>query len=183
MLRSDFPAQYVTEQSVRAMDELVSLSQQGDRAAFRQLYQQHSGRVYAVCVRLLADRSKAEDACQEVFVKVWQQLTLFRGDSSFSTWLHSIATRTAIDLWRQDKLLRLATEELPEIARAELGQSRELEQLILRLPHQARAVFVLFALEGYQHQEIAELLGIAEGSSKSQYHRARQLLREWLDEN
>lgn len=183
MLRSDFPAQYVTEQSVRAMDELVSLSQQGDRAAFRQLYQQHSGRVYAVCVRLLADRSKAEDACQEVFVKVWQQLTLFRGDSSFSTWLHSIATRTAIDLWRQDKLLRLATEELPEFAGAELGQSRELEQLILRLPHQARAVFVLFALEGYQHQEIAELLGIAEGSSKSQYHRARQLLREWLDEN
>ncbi len=123
MLRSDFPEQCVPEQSVRAMDELVSLSQQGDRAAFRQLYQQHSGRVYAVCVRLLADRSKAEDACQEVFVKVWQQLTLFRGDSSFSTWLHSIATRTAIDLWRQDKLLRLATEELPETAGAELARA------------------------------------------------------------
>lgn len=164
-------------------DELVRLSQQGDLAAFKQLYQQYVGRVYAVCLRLLADRSKAEDACQEVFIKVWQQLAGFRGDSSFGTWLHSVATRTAIDLWRQDKLLRLATEEMPELAGAELGQSRELEQLILRLPHQARAVFVLFALEGYQHQEIAELLGIAEGSSKSQYHRARQLLREWLDEN
>ena len=70
MLRSDFPEQCVPEQSVRAMDELVCLSQQGDRAAFRQLYQQHSGRVYAVCVRLLADRSKAEDACQEVFVNL-----------------------------------------------------------------------------------------------------------------
>ncbi len=178
MLRSDYPQQIAQD-----MDDLVVLSQQGDRAAFRQLYQKYSGRVYAVCLRLLADRGKAEDACQDVFVKVWQQLTLFRGDSSFSTWLHSIATRTAIDLWRRDKLLRLATDELPEMAGAELGQSRELEQLILRLPHQARAVFVLFALEGYQHQEIAELLGIAEGSSKSQYHRARQLLREWLDEN
>lgn len=164
-------------------DGLVRLSQQGDLAAFKQLYQQYVGRVYAVCLRLLADRSKAEDACQEVFIKVWQQLAGFRGDSSFGTWLHSVATRTAIDLWRQDKVLRLATEEMPELAGAELGQSRELEQLILRLPHQARAVFVLFALEGYQHQEIAELLGIAEGSSKSQYHRARQLLREWLDEN
>jgi RNA polymerase sigma-70 factor (ECF subfamily) len=178
MFRSDF-----SEQIKQGMDDLVVLSQQGDRAAFRQLYQTYSGRVFAICLRLLADRGKAEDACQDVFVKIWQQLTLFRGDSSFSTWLHSIATRTAIDLWRQDKVLRLATEELPEMAGAELGQSRELEQLILRLPHQARAVFVLFALEGYQHQEIAELLGIAEGSSKSQYHRARQLLREWLDEN
>jgi RNA polymerase sigma factor (sigma-70 family) len=178
MLRSD-----ESGQKAWPVDPLVSLSQQGDRAAFRQLYQQHVGRVYAVCLRLLADRSKAEDACQEVFVKVWQQLHLFRGDSSFSTWLHSIASRTAIDLWRQDKILRLASDEVPEQASAEPGNSRELEQLILRLPHQARAVFVLFALEGYQHQEIAGLLGIAEGSSKSQYHRARQLLREWLDEN
>lgn len=178
MLRSDYP-----EQRVLPVDELLSLSQQGDLSAFKLLYQQHLGRVYAVCLRLLADRGKAEDACQEVFVKLWQQLAMFRGDSSFSTWLHSIATRTAIDLWRQDKLLRLATEELPEVAAAESGDTRDLEQLIVRLPHQARAVFVLFALEGYQHQEIAELLGIAEGSSKSQYHRARLLLREWLDEN
>lgn len=178
MLRSE-----CQKQQQSPMDDLLCSAQQGDKTAFRQLYQQHLSRVYAVCLRLLADRGKAEDACQDVFVKVWQQLHLFRGDSSFSTWLHSIATRTAIDLWRQDKLLRLATEELPDIAGVELGQSNELEQLILRLPHQARAVFVLFALEGYQHQEIAELLGIAEGSSKSQYHRARQLLREWLDEN
>ncbi|MEO3678716.1 RNA polymerase sigma factor [Rheinheimera fenheensis] len=164
--------------------QAITAAQQGDKQAFYILYQQFIGRVYAICWRLLANRQKAEDTSQEVFIKVWQQLPQFRGDSSFATWLHSIATRTAIDSWRQDKYLRL-TDSSDEITLAEpsvacASEQVPLEQAIQRLPAQARAVFVLFALEGYQHQEIASLLGIAEGTSKAQYFRARQLLQEWL---
>jgi len=161
----------------------ISAAQQGDRQAFYALYQHYHRRVYAICFRLMGNAAKAEEVCQEIFLKVWQQLSWFRGDSSFATWLHSISTRTAVDYWRQEKAWRLSDEEMPEIAVEAPADTRDLEQLIQRLPHQARAVFVLFALEGYQHDEIAALLGIAQGSSKSQYHRARQLLREWLDEN
>lgn len=165
--------------------QAVAAAKQGDKQAFHSVYQQFIGRVYAICWRLLANRQKAEDASQEVFIKVWQQLPLFRGDSSFATWLHSIATRTAIDIWRQEKYLRLtdSTDELDSFNEPSVectGTSAPLEQAIQRLPAQARAVFVLFALEGYQHQEIAALLGIAEGTSKAQYFRARQLLQEWL---
>ena len=165
--------------------QVVASAQQGDKQAFYRLYQQFVPRVYAICWRLLANKQKAEDASQEVFIKVWQQLPLFRGDSSFATWLHSIATRTAIDAWRQEKYLRLTDSSDEQTLASEpmvacSSASAPLEQAIQRLPAQARAVFVLFALEGYQHQEIAALLGIAEGTSKAQYFRARQLLQEWL---
>lgn len=165
--------------------QAIAAAKNGDKQAFYSVYQQFIGRVYAVCWRLLANKQKAEDASQEVFIKVWQQLPGFRGDSSFATWLHSIATRTAIDLWRQEKYLRLtdSSDEQPELSEQSVACSSDdapLEQAIQRLPTQARAVFVLFALEGYQHQEIAALLGIAEGTSKAQYFRARQLLQEWL---
>lgn len=165
--------------------QAVASAQQGDKQAFYSLYQQFVPRVYAICWRLLANKQKAEDASQEVFIKVWQQLPLFRGDSSFATWLHSIATRTAIDAWRQEKYLRLTDSSDEHVLLSEpwvecSGSAVPLEQAIQRLPSQARAVFVLFALEGYQHQEIATLLGIAQGTSKAQYFRARQLLQEWL---
>lgn len=172
--------------------QTIRAAQSGDRQAFYVLYQQHIARVYAVCWRLLGDAQKAEDACQEIFIKVWQRLPEFKGDSTLATWLHSIATRTAIDVWRQDKRLRFVdTEQLNESADAlqadvplpTPGQGRDLEQAIARLPAQAKVVFVLFALEGYQHNEIGDLLGIAEGSSKAQYHRARQLLRGYLGEH
>ena len=170
--------------------QAITAAKNGDKQAFYQLYREFVGRVYAICWRLLGNKQKAEDASQEIFIKVWQQLPTFRGDSSFATWLHSIATRTAIDLWRQDKHLRLtdSTEDAPELLEKSTecdssgGDSSAvpLEQAIQRLPAQAKAVFVLFALEGYQHQEIAGMLGIAEGTSKAQYFRARQLLQEWL---
>lgn len=172
--------------------QVIRSAQNGDRQAFYLLYQQHVARVYAVCWRLLGDAQKAEDACQEIFIKVWQRLPEFKGDSTLATWLHSIATRTAIDLWRQDKRLRFVdSDDLNDAADAlqaestqpAPGQQRDLELAIQRLPAQAKAVFILFALEGYQHNEIAGLLDIAEGSSKAQYHRARQLLRGFLGEN
>lgn len=162
----------------------VAQAQKGDQSAFFQLYQQFKGRVYAVCWRLLADQTQAEDACQEAFVRAWQQLPSFRGDSSFSTWLHTISSRAAVDLWRKNKVLRLVTSDEVEQSFEQVEPvCKSIEQAIARLPAQARAVFVLFAIEGYQHDEIAELLGIAEGSSKAQYHRARHLLKGWIDEN
>lgn len=168
------------------LQSFIAKAQQGDQAAFFHVYQQYKGKVFAICWRLLSDRQQAEDACQEAFVRVWQQLPLFRGDSLFATWLHTIATRSAVDYWRKLKLSRLCDDDsaLEFLAvHPPVIDSRDLDSLIAKLPDQARAVFVLFAVEGQSHQEIADLLGIAEGSSKAQYHRARQLLRSWLDDN
>lgn len=163
---------------------LLLLAANGDKTAFEQVYRRYSGKVYAIALRLLAQRPRAEEAVQETFIRVWQQLPTFRGDSQFATWLHRIAVGCATDLWRKDKPLRLTENEpITELSyHPEDEQLAHLDSLILRLPPQARAVFVLFAIEGYQHQEIAALLQIAPGSSKAQYHRARQLLQEWLDE-
>ncbi len=167
------------------LNRWIEQAKKGDQQAFYQLYQQFKGRVYAVCWRLLANNAQAEDACQEAFVRAWQQLPTFRGESSFGTWLHTLSSRAAIDVWRKDKILRLVTSDEIDGATTDLAMPvcKSIEQAIAKLPSQARAVFVLFAIEGYQHDEIAELLGIAEGSSKAQYHRARQLLRGWIDEN
>ncbi|ALO44977.1 RNA polymerase sigma factor [Pseudohongiella spirulinae] len=170
----------------KVIDAVVARAMRGDRQAFFRIYQEHIGRVYAICWRLLGDRQRAEDAAQEIFIKVWEHLPRFKGDSSFMTWLRSIATRTAIDHWRREQRLQFVDSGVEE---TEIGsipamdaENHDLEQAIQRLPSQARAVFILFALEGYQHSEIAELLGIAEGSSKAQYHRARTLLRGFLGE-
>lgn len=166
------------------LQQLIRAAQAGDLKSFQQLHTQFVGRAYSVCLRLLVDVQKAEDACQETFIKVWQQLPHFRGDSAFATWLHRIATRTAIDLWRKDKVLRLVDEGEPDHHSAfeEPEVPKDLEEAIAALPSQARAVFVLYAIEGYTHIEIGELLGIAEGSSKAHYHRARNLLQESLSE-
>ncbi|MCB1649198.1 MAG: RNA polymerase sigma factor [Pseudomonadales bacterium] len=166
--------------SEEELQHLIRASQKGDLQSFRALHARFVGRTYGVCLRLLADAQKAEDACQETFIKVWQQLHRFRGDSSFSTWLHSIATRTAIDLLRKERKLHLVdageADDYPDSPAPE--PCEDLEKAIASLPARARAVFVLFALEGYTHPEISKLLGIAEGSSKAHYHRARQLLQE-----
>ena len=162
----------------------IRLAQEGNQQAFSLIYKEFVARVYALCLRLLGDRQRAEDAAQEVFTKIWLQLPGFRGDSSFATWLHSIATRTAIDIWRKDKVMRLVvSDEIVEsVAAAQVAEARDLEQAIQKLPAQAKAVFVLFAIEGLGHQEIADMLDIAEGSSKAQYHRARQLLQGYLND-
>ena len=167
------------------LDRWIEQAKKGDQQAFYQLYQQFKGKVYAVCWRLLANNAQAEDACQEAFVRAWQQLPTFRGESSFGTWLHTLSSRAAIDVWRKDKVLRLVTSDDIDgpTTDLEMPVCKSIEQAIAKLPSQARAVFVLFAIVGYQHDETAELLAIAEGSSKAQYHRARQLLRGWIDEN
>nr|WP_246034092.1 sigma-70 family RNA polymerase sigma factor [Thalassotalea mangrovi] len=165
--------------------EWIELAQNGDRQAFQQLYQLHIGRVYALCVRMIADREQAEDVAQEVFVQVWLKLDKFRGDSKFSTWLHSVATNTALSHLRKQKNWLQRVFSLEEAANSEPvindhPELSDLDKTILRLPEKARLVFVLFAVEGYRHEEIANMLDMAVGSSKSHYHRAKKLLQEWL---
>ena len=164
--------------------ELISAAQQGDVAAYRKLYETHVGAVYALACRLISDRTAAEDVAQEVFIKAWKDLRRFRGDSRFSTWLHRICSMTAISHLRQQrgwlKRVILGDEHIPELVAVESGED-ELDVHIKRLPERARIVFVLYAVEGYRHEEIAELCGMAVGSSKAQLHRARQLLQEWLN--
>ncbi len=160
---------------------LITLAQQGDRHAFAQLYRRHHGRVYALCLRLCGTPQLAEDACQEVFVRIWQRLPQFRFEAQFTTWLHRLTVNLALDHARKghwwQRLLPLSQQPEPL---TELGEPSPLDRLLPRLPSRARQVFVLFAIEGYQHKEIALLLKISEGASKAHYHRARQQLKELL---
>ena len=173
--------------------EWIAQAKQGSQAAFHQLYELHHRQVYALCWRMLADKDSAEDVCQEVFVVLWQKINNFRGESKFSTWLHSVTSNVVLTHLRKQKnwLQRVFSIEqqtsysLPEEATVPLDDSSGLEELdrhIAKLPERARLVFVLFAVEGYRHEEIAGMLNMAVGSSKSQYHRAKALLKESLSE-
>ena len=168
-------------------DDLVARAQAGDQTAFRDLYRQHAGRVYALCLRLTGDASAAEERTQDVFVRLWDKLTSFRGDSAFTSWLHRLTVNVVLN--EQRTTGRREARVKPSADPAALERPRgdpvnglgiDLERAIAELPHGAREVFVLFDIEGYGHAEIAELTGIAEGTSKAQLFRARKLLREML---
>jgi RNA polymerase sigma-70 factor (ECF subfamily) len=162
----------------------------GDRAAFERLYRLHCGRIYSLCWRLAGgDHALAEDLVQDAFVRAWSKLDQFEGRSAFGTWLHRLAANVALS----DRRLRLRrvererpTDEVVE--RSAVGArdvsaplAADLEQAIAALPERARTVLVLFDVEGYRHEEIAGLTGMAVGSSKAQLHRARRLVREALE--
>ncbi len=164
----------------------ITLAKGGDQNAFYHLYQSYHKRIYALCWRMLADKDSAEDVCQEVFVQLWQKICDFRGESKFSTWLHSVATNIVLGHLRKQKnwLQRVFSIEEQGVSieetKTDVHELSDLDKHIMRLPERARLVFVLFAVEGYRHEEIANMLGMAVGSSKAQYHRARSLLREWV---
>jgi RNA polymerase sigma-70 factor, ECF subfamily len=168
-------------------DDLVARAQAGDQTAFRDLYRQHAGRVYALCLRLTGDRSAAEERTQDVFVRLWDKLASFRGESAFTSWLHRLTVNVVLNEQRttgrrEARVKPAADPAVLERPRGEpmIGLSIDLERAIAELPAGAREVFVLFDIEGYGHAEIAELTGIAEGTSKAQLFRARKLLREML---
>ena len=173
----------------RLFAETKLLAGQGDRAAFETLYTRHRNRVFALVWRLCGgDHGLAEDLLQEAFVRAWQKLDSFRGDSRFATWLHRLTVNVALSD-RRIRVRRLERETALEGAAERTasgaqdvyaGTNMDLEQAISRLPERARTVLVLFDVEGYSHAEIAELAGMAVGSSKAQLHRARKLLRKAL---
>ena len=171
--------------------EWITQAKHGSQTAFHHLYEKYHKQIYALCWRMLADKSSAEDVCQEVFVVLWQKINNFRGESKFSTWLHSVATNVVLGHLRKHKtwLQRIFSIEEQEgnvteqsVALSDDSELAELDKHIARLPERARLVFVLFAVEGYRHEEIASMLKMAVGSSKSQYHRAKTLLKQWLTE-
>lgn len=167
---------------VRSDNDLARQASAGDKQAFKVLYQRHHQRAYAIAFRLGGQASLAEDITQECFVRLWQKLPQYRGESQFTTWLHSLCINQALSTLKGQKRFWarfLPMEEHPEPI-ANDDNYGELDKLILRLPERARIVFVLSAIEGYQHEEIASLLGIAVGTSKAQYHRAKHLLQEML---
>ena len=164
----------------------VVLATQGDRQAFERLYRSHVDRVFSLCVRMVADRALAEELTQDVFVRAWQKLELFRGESAFGTWLHRIAVNVVLNRRKTDGRQRGRDggddETIDGLAARPVtpGDMMDLEGAIAKLPPGARRIFTLHDIEGYRHEEIAEMLGITSGGSKAQLHRARMLLREAL---
>jgi RNA polymerase sigma-70 factor (ECF subfamily) len=163
----------------------VALAAAGDHAAFERLYRRHVPRVTRLATWLL-DGGEADDAVQEVFIRVWQKLHTFAGQSSFGTWLHRVAVNLML---RRRQTLGLARQRHSEDESLLAAVSAPLERPDLRvaieravelLPNGARQVFVLHDMEGYKHDEIAELLAVDPGTSRSQLHRARLLLRQHL---
>ncbi len=166
---------------------LIERARAGDAAAFEGLYRLHAGRVFAICLRLCGDPARAEELVQDVFVRVWRRLDSFQGRSAFSTWLYRLATNVVLDALRAE--IRRSARETPVEEPADWetpkppappGLGLDLEAAIASLPTGARMVFVLHEVEGYRHEEIAEMAGLAEGTCKAQLHRARRLLRERL---
>jgi RNA polymerase sigma-70 factor (ECF subfamily) len=172
-----------------AVPDSVRRAQAGNVDAFEQLYREHAGRIYALCLRLKAgDVSDATELMQDVFIKAWRRLETFRGDCAFGSWLHRLAVNTMLENARGDRR-RVArvlpmedTSGLETAARATgVELKMDMEDAIASLPKGARLAFVLHDVEGYQHQEIAEQLGVSVGTIKAQLHRARRLLRERLE--
>src|SRR6202162_307991 len=174
---------------------LVQRAQRGDEQAVATLYQLHNKRVYSVCLRMTKDVAEAEDLAQEAFMQVFRNLNSFRGNSSFSTWLHRIAVNTVLMKLRRRKsppVLSLdepVSSDSPSLKR-ELGKqdpslSGAIDRIALRraleeLPGGCRQIFDLHEVEGYQNHEIAELLQCSIGNSKSQLHKAKMKMRDLL---
>lgn len=163
----------------------VARAAAGDLHAFEALYRAHVPRVHALVRRMTGGRD-ADELTQDVFVRVWQKLGTFRGDSSFATWLHRLAVNVVIERFRTEQVRRARMhdgdeifETLPAAAqRPDLGM--DFEAALEKLPDGAREIFVLHDVQGYKHHEIASLLDISAGTSKAQLHRARMMLRRHL---
>ena len=168
---------------------LVDRARRGDVDAFERLYQLHAGRVYALCLRLAGEPVEARELMQDTFVHAWEALPRFRGESSLTTWLHRIAVNALLERRRRDKR-RSARVSLVDdeddaesgsiasgfVAPADVATAIDLERAIAALPPGVRRAFVLHEVEGYTHEEVAGMTGLATGTLRAQLHRARQLL-------
>ena len=166
------------------MDD-VALAARGDAEAFERLYHRHVAKVSSLA-RWLVGGSDVDDAVQEVFIRVWQKIGTFAGQSAFGTWLHRVAVNALLrrrETSGRFKARHLEDELAVELAAAPVHHPElrvAIERAVDTLPRGAREVFVLHDMEGYKHDEIAEMLGIDPGTSRSQLHRARMLLRRVL---
>ncbi len=175
--------------------EAIERAKRGDAECFEVLYTLHKRRVYSLCLRMTGNTAEAEDLTQEAFLQLYRKIATFRGESAFSTWLHRLAVNVVLMHLRKKGLPAVSLEETLE-PQQEDGPRKEfgtrdpvlagsidrvnLERAIESLPPGYRVVFVLHDVEGYEHNEIAEMMGCSIGNSKSQLHKARMKLRELL---
>ena len=159
---------------------LVRRVQQGDLGAFEPLYRRHAARTYALCLRLTGDRMAAAERAQDVFVRAWERIRSFRGDSAFASWLHRLAVNVVLQEMRstrrREARIMLDDTATGFAADVRIDERIDLDAALLRLPPGARVVFVLHDIEGYGHDEIAKLLGNAPGTVRAQLWKARQML-------
>jgi RNA polymerase sigma-70 factor (ECF subfamily) len=175
--------------------DLVKRAQTGDADAFAALFHTHKGRIYSLCLRMTNNTAEAEDLTQDAFLQAFRKITSFRGDSAFSTWLHRLSVNTVLMHFRKKSLRPVSLDERfdnddsgnvrREIATTDTGLAGCVDRLTLTraikdLPPGYRTIFLLHEVEGYEHQEIAEMLGCSVGNSKSQLYKAKMRIREWL---
>jgi len=178
--------------------ELIRLAQQGDAAAFERLYKTHSRRVYSLCLRMLGNTAEAEDLTQEAFLQLFRKIGTFRGESAFSTWLHRLAVNVVLMKLRKKSGKEASLEQItepdeesgtprrdfggPDLRLAGSLDRVNLQRAVDQLPPGYKSVFVLHDVQGYEHNEIAHMMGCSIGNSKSQLHKARMRLRDLLQE-
>jgi RNA polymerase sigma-70 factor (ECF subfamily) len=170
--------------------ELARGAAAGDGGAFEDLYRRYFRRVYSVCLRMTRNAHDAEDLTQEVFIHLFKKIGSFRGESAFTTWLHRLTVNQVLMSmrWRKRRPeVSLEESQAMRVAREAKGPTGlplvdkvALKRAVARLPEGYRAAFWLYDVEGYDHSEVAALLGVTEGTSKSQLHRARLKLRKLL---
>ena len=170
----------------------VALAAQGDLRAFERLYERSAGRVYGVCLRMTGDRERARELAHDAFVRGWEKLATFRGESQFDTWMHRLAVNVVLEAQRsaRRRLARVSLVDDDSTQRVVEGSAApattdvlsaiDLERAIAALPPNARTVFVLHDVEGYRHDEIATQMRLAPGTVRAHLHRARQLLMRML---
>jgi RNA polymerase sigma-70 factor (ECF subfamily) len=181
--------------SPRSNRDLVARAQTGDENAFEALFLQHRQRVYSLCLRMIGNPADAEELTQEAFLQVFRKIDTFRGEAAFSTWLHRLTVNVVLMRLRKKKVTQVSLEETvggdesdeqkKEFGAADLTlkgsiDRLNLERAIAQLPPGYRQAFVLHDVQGYEHHEIAEMLGSSIGNSKSQLHKGRARLRKLL---
>ena len=170
------------------MDAVIRRAQEGDVDAFEAVYRAHASAVHVLCKRMCGDDVEANELVQDVFVRAWERLRGFRGQSTLATWLHRMAVNVVLEKWRSNKrdALRMIDDPHGLALGAQLPPqdpdvAMDIAAATTRLPTGARTVFVLYDIEGYSHDEIAAMTGIAAGTSRTQLFRARRALARLLD--
>jgi RNA polymerase sigma-70 factor (ECF subfamily) len=167
--------------------DVVRRAQDGDVDAFEELYRAHAGRVLSLCRRMVGDEMRARELVQDIFVRAWEALPGFRGHSALGTWLHRLAVNAVLASMRrlrrdEERIVGDEEEADPACSDVDRVDSRiDLDAAIFLLPAGARTVFVLHDVEGYSHEEIAQMTGIAAGTARAQLWRARRALMRRLD--
>jgi len=195
-MKPNFSSSKTSTTSELPENEAIRLAQEGDSEGFERLYQLHSRRVYGLCLHMVKNPTEAEDLTQDAFLQTFRKIQTFRGDSRFSTWLHRLTVNVVLMRLRKRKHPEIAledalkpNEESPkpfvDLGRIDLRLSGaidriDLEKVIEQLPGGYKRLFILHDVEGYEHNEIAQMLGRSVGNSKSQLHKARRRLRELL---